>query len=249
MIEPRRLLEHGATDAERALLNSARADGPTEGAAQRMLVALEALTAGRADPSSQGSGHYLGAGPPASTHSVKLGALAKVGLVTLVGLGVVSAGAIVYLRQRSVPREASGARAPVTSEGLVAGTAEIPRERTTSGVAFEGSASPHGSEVAPRHRPPSAMDESLSAEIRVLDAARAAADAHNPLAAQRALDSYAHRFPQGHLKPEATVLHLAVLVQQGHRTAARSLAAQLLAGESYKAYEYRIRSLLRQLGD
>jgi hypothetical protein len=93
------------------------------------------------------------------------------------------------------------------------------------------------------------MDGSLSAEIRLLDIARAAVDAHNPAAAQRALDSYAQRFPQGNLTPEATVLRLAVLVRQGNPAAARSLAARLLASESYKTYGYRIRSLLREIGE
>ena len=75
MTEPRRLLERGATDAERALLDSAHADGPTKGAAQRMLVALEGLTAGSGSQSSQGSGHDLGnpspsTGVPIAAHSI-----------------------------------------------------------------------------------------------------------------------------------------------------------------------------------
>ena len=81
----------------------------------------------------------------------------------------------------------------------------------------------------------------------MLDLARTAMDAHDLAAAQHALDSYRRRFPQGRLEPEATVLRLAVLVQQGKRTAAQSLAVQLLASESYKAYESRIRSLLRDV--
>ena len=88
----------------------------------------------------------------------------------------------------------------------------------------------------------------MSAEIRVLDGARAAVNAHDPAAAQRALDAYRRRFSQGHLEPEANVLRLAVLVQQGKRTAAQSLGAHLLASEAYKTYENRIRSLLRDVG-
>jgi hypothetical protein len=88
----------------------------------------------------------------------------------------------------------------------------------------------------------------LSAETRVLDLARAAVDAHDPIAAQRALDTYGRRFPHGHLEPEARLLGLAVLVQQGKRAAAQALATQLLASGSYKTYENRIRSLLRNLG-
>ena len=123
------------------------------------------------------------------------------------------------------------------------------RESPSPGAASEASAPLHGPETAPRQRQANAMDESLSTEIRILDIARAAVDAHNPAAAHRALDSYTQRFPHGRLKPEATVLRLAVLVRQGNRATARSLAAQLLASESYKAYEYRIRSLLREAGE
>lgn len=227
-MEPRRLLEHGATDAERALLNSARADGPQPGAAQRMLVALDSL----------GSG---GAGAPLAAHTLKFGVLAKIGAVALVGLGAVGSWALVHQRvgQRSAPGESSGSRAPAAD----------PEPSPTPKAASEAIAPLQGSGIARRQPEANLLDESLSAEIRILDVARSAVDAHNPAAAQRALDSYAQRFPQGHLKPEATVLRLAVLVRQGHRAAAKSLAAQLLANVSYKAYGYRIRSLLREIGD
>jgi TolA-binding protein len=242
MMEPRRLLEQGATDAERALLHSARADGPPKGAAQRMLVALEGLTAGSGSASAA-----------AAAHAIKLGAFAKIGLVAVLGLGALGAGVVVHRMagQRSVSGEMPPARAPVMQERPVAGKAEIAgaQESQPPEATSEASTPVPGSGSAPRHRQANVTDESLSAEIRILDAARAAVDAHNPAAAQRALDSHAQRFPQGHLKPEAMVLRLAVLVQQGNRAAARSLAAQLLAGESYKAYEYRIRSLLRETGE
>jgi hypothetical protein len=49
------------------------------------------------------------------------------------------------------------------------------------------------------------------------------------------------------LRPEAEILRLAALVQSGRQAAAKSLAARLLADESYKAYESRIRSLQREM--
>jgi len=243
-MEPRRLLQQGATNAERTLLNSARADGPPAGAAQRMLAVLEGL--GNPSPS---------AGGPMAAHSLKLGALAKVGLVALVGLGALGAGSLVHWMagRQSVSSETSGTRAPVVQESPVAGPAELPTFRDSflvesppPGAASETSAALRGAGTATRHGQANAMEGSLGAEIRLLDIARAAVDGHNPAAAQRALDSYARRFPQGHLKPEATVLRLAVLVRRGNRPAARSLAAELLADESYKAYGCRIRSLLRE---
>jgi TolA-binding protein len=211
MMEPRRLLEQGATDVERLLLDSARADAPEAGAAQRTLVALAALAAGSGAPGLPGA--------PAAAHAVKLGVLAKAGLAALIGVGVLGAGALVH--------RLADQRALVPS-------ASLPPLREAAN--------------AP-HRQAAPADESLGAEIRVLDIARAAVDARKPAVAERALDTYAQRFPQGHLKPEASVLGLAVLVQQGKREAAKALAARLLASRQYEAYQYRIRSLLREAGE
>ncbi|MBN2573043.1 MAG: hypothetical protein JXP73_00625 [Deltaproteobacteria bacterium] len=259
MNEPCRLLEQGATEVERALLDSARADGPPDGAARRMLFALEGLSAGSGGPFPWGAGHELGhpvSSAPVSmaAHSLKLGALAKVGLVTLVGVGALGGGVLVQSisGHGSLPSENSGARAPLMQEEGSRGMSEIPlqREPPPAAAASAANASARdGSETASRPQRANALDESLRAEVRILDLARAAVDARNPAAAQRALATYARRFPQGHLKPEAMVLQLAVLVRQGSRAAARSLAEQLLASQSYKAYEYRIRSLLRETGE
>jgi TolA-binding protein len=239
MTEPQRLLEQGATDAERALLQSARADRPPEGASERALIAIEALSA---------SG---GAGAAAAAHAIKLSVLTKVGWVALVGLGALGV-AVLGLRSSGQPSPASenpATPAPAVQAQPAAAPVEIPTVPAipAPAAAPEAVPTPPASATGPKHRQTAATDESLSAELRLLDVARAAVDARNPTAAQRALDNHAQRFPQGHLKPEATVLRLAVLVQQGNRAAAKSLAAQLLASGSYKAYEYRIRSLLREM--
>jgi len=244
MMELRRLLEQGATDAERALLDSARADGPGDGAAQRTLVAVAALTAASGGPSAPGSGPGSGI-PPAAAHAVQLGALAKVGLVALFGVAALGAGVLVH--RWAGPSEMPGVRARVVQPEP---TPQAPSTaaKQTAAVSEASPPSPRGSAGA-LHRQVSPTEESLSAEIRILDVARAAVDAHDPAAAERALASHAERFPQGHLKPEASVLRLAVLVQQGQRESANALAAQLLASKQYEAYQYRIRSLLREAGE
>jgi hypothetical protein len=246
MNEPRRLLEQGATDAERALLDAARADGPPPGAAQRMLFALEGLSAGGSSPSPGGVGHELGhpsasATAPMAAHTLKLGAVAKVGLLALVGAGALGGGLLVLRNsgQRSLPSETLGARTPLMQESKALGTSELPQLEETP----RAQAASAAGTLTPR------KDESLSAEVRILDRARAAVEARDPAAAQRALDTYAQRFPQGHLKPEATVLQLAVLVRLGRRAAAKAMAAQLLANESYRTYAHRIRSTLREIED
>lgn len=226
MREPRRLLEQDATDAERALLRSAGADGPPAGAAPRMLTALEGLTAGSGGP---GPGQEWGGGSaPLAAHSMKLGALAKVGLAALIGAGAVGGGALVHhLASRPAPVQA--ASAPAVPATPAAPTAPASEARADL-----------------REQPATVTDDSLSAELRLLDAARAALDASDPAAAEHALDGYARRFPHGRLVPEAAVLRLAVLVKRGDHATARGLAARLLGTPGYETYGPRIRSLLRE---
>ena len=133
MNEPHRLLEQGATEAERALLDSARADGPPEGAAQRMLFAVEGLSAGSGGAPPWGAGHELGSPLPSASvaaQSMKLGALAKVGLVALVGAGALGGGVLVQrmVAQRSVRGETAGAHVPVAQEKNGPGTSESPAQ-------------------------------------------------------------------------------------------------------------------------
>lgn len=253
-MEPRRLLEQGATDVEKTLLHSACMDGPPDGVAQQMLAALQGLAGQGPSNALPRSGAPAAAGTmkaAATAWWARIGRIGRIGLLSMGGLGALGVGALVSSigGERSHPIPASVA--PAAHDEPVAEVAEIPP--AWQWPAFPSLGAPPATIPLPQSGPgssprrPSPSAESLSAEIRVLDLARAAMDAHDLAAAQHALDSYRRRFPQGRLEPEATVLRLAVLVQQGKRTAAQSLAVQLLTSESYKAYESRIRSLLRDV--
>jgi TolA-binding protein len=169
-------------------------------------------------------------------------------LAALVGLGALGVLAYRMAEQRRAPGQASNPSA--LQERPALDVTQIPGadEKPPSAAGPEASAT-LGSGTALGGRPPNAAGESLSAEIRILDEVRAALDARRSAAAERALDRYAQRFPHGHLKPEATVLRLALLVRQGNRAAAQSLGARLLASASYKTYGHRIRALLREAGE
>jgi hypothetical protein len=254
MKEPRRLLNQGATDAERALLHSASADGPPDGTVQRMMIALDGLTAGSGDLGLQEPGHGSGdpsLGAPMAAQPLKLGVLAKVGLAALVGAGALGGGVFVHrlTGPRTVYLGNAAAAASAVKPETVLGSTESPGPREPPLAAPPAAATPSELRAVPRQRQMTTSDESLRAELRILDVARAAVDARNPAPARRALDIYAQRFPQGRLRPEATVLRLAVLVGEGDRAGAKSFAAQLLASESYRTYEPRIRSLLREIGE
>lgn len=255
MMDPRRLLSEGATDAERALLDSAGSDGPPEGAAERTLLALQGLGAQASpDPGQVAqAGARAGSTAGASVKLAGIGGVAKVVLVGLVGLGLLGAGVLVIRgigRQvAQVPERPAAVVPPATLAGP---PARPPAVEPLAGVEArqpEAASEPtSASKLGGSHGRGAGAEASLAAEIRVLDGARLALDAHDPASAGRSLGAYAQRFPHGHLEPEAAVLRLAVLVQQGKRAEAKAFAAHLLSGSAYQAYESRIRSLLREAG-
>lgn len=92
---------------------------------------------------------------------------------------------------------------------------------------------------------PTPPDHSLADETSALDRARASVEAHRFAEALRLLGEYHSRFPQGRMRPEATVLRLTALIESGQHEAARALADRLLNDDTYQTYAPRIRSLLR----
>lgn len=223
MNDPIRLLIQGASEAERDILRSAAADGPPRDAVQRMMTTLDGLPDGSGAPGWPGPGR----GTQAAARSLEIASLAKIGLAALLGVAGLTTGLVLHGRAGSPP------------EAVATPPARLPAQPATAA----------SGETEPTPPPPLAPQQadSLKAELRLLDEARAALDARQPVEAARALDSHAQRFPQGHLAPEARVLRLAVLIRQGDAVAARSLGQELLASESYRTYAPRIRSLLREL--
>lgn len=247
MKEPHRLLNQGATDAERALLRSASMDGPPDGVVERMMAALDGA------PSAQGPGQGSdGTVPdaPAATHALKLATLSKAGIVALLGVAGLTSAVMVHYRDgsgRAHVRSPAAAAPAIQAAPTLDPTHGPDHPEGTSLQAKPLALGPSETATESRQQPSPRSDDGLAAELRLLDVARAAVNAGNSSAAQRALDSYAERFPQGHLNPEANVLRLAVMVRQGDHAAALSLGRALLASEVYKTYESRIRSLLREI--
>jgi hypothetical protein len=251
MKEPHRLLNQSATDAEKSLLRSASADGPPDGAVERMMATLDGMAAGGPNPRGPGPGFGNGLSKaPMAAQSFRLATLAKTALLVLLGgavTGVVVHG-LAGTRQDHVERGAVTAPA-LQTEPALGSTNALGAPKEVLLAAKPATEAPDQPESAPRGQHNEASDGTLIAELRLLDAARAALDARNPAEARRALDSHAQQFPQGHLKPEAAVLRLAVLVRQGDRVSAKSLGQELLASALYKTYAPRIRSLLREIGE
>jgi hypothetical protein len=248
MSDPPRLLDTGATDNERALLRSARADTPARGSADRVFAALTLAGSGQPSPGQNPGGGWTAPAFPVSAPVLKGGLLAKLGIVAIAGMGVLGVGGLIQLvlEKPTIPDEPREAPRLVTTPSTAPPGLPPAAESVAAQPLPDGTVS---TRFKARPRAAAGVNDSLSAEIRVLDAVRAALDGHNSAAAERALESYAQRFPRGRLKPEAEVLRLAVLVQKGRRAAARTLSQQLLADEAYRAYAHRIRSLVREAGE
>lgn len=248
-MEPRPLLEDGATEIEKVLLRAGRADGPRKEAAAQLLTAISGLppTGGpHAGPGTSPAGSVLK--PVAYTRLVK---------VVLLAVGV-GGGAIVthhLARPARVAPPALPAR-PVVAETV---PAAVPGAAPASAALAPSPGVPSAGEgrvrrvshagrahEAAREAGDSPVDRSLGKETRALDRVRESLDAHRPTEALRLLDEYQRNFPQGRLRPEAMVLRLAALVGAGRHGAADALAGQLLADEAYQTYAPRIRSLLRE---
>ena len=85
---------------------------------------------------------------------------------------------------------------------------------------------------------------SLSDEVVLLDAARAAAAARDPDRALAALDAYEHDFPRGNLLPEALVMRVQALAQRGDYQGATKVGRAFLEKNPHSPHADRVRSIL-----
>jgi TolA-binding protein len=99
-----------------------------------------------------------------------------------------------------------------------------PAQPAPAAAAFEAPAQPQQASVAA-----AAANASLTAEIRLLDRARAALTAGDTVTAGRLLDAYASNRPSGVLTQEAGLLRVKLLLARGQRAAAAELARRIIA--------------------
>jgi hypothetical protein len=99
---------------------------------------------------------------------------------------------------------------------------------------------------APPTPAPAQRVSSLSPEVDVLDRARHALAAHDPVAARAALDEYQRRFPKGSLREEAELAAIESLVLSGDSAGTREAAARFLAAHPDSAYAGRVRAIVKR---
>ena len=242
---PTRLLEEG-TEFERLLLQSSESEEPSPALERQILAAVMASPDAGAADSSQVRGALKAPG----LRVVRPVAVATMAFGLLVGgsllLGRTPAPAPVPSIPASpagVTEVASPAPEPpvevptVTPDSLPTAPAVVPSAQI---------ARPRGpASAAPTSQNPKLdTSSSLEREIALLDSVKTKLGAGAATDAARALDAYDAEFPQGTLRPEATVLRIRTLLLQGKRPEAQQLADDFLAKHPGSVHAKRIRALL-----
>jgi hypothetical protein len=232
MSEPFRLLERGATDVERALLEAGVAEEPGGTGVRRAAAALGLMAV-------VSTGTAAAAAPVLAG---KAGALVvlKWGAVVLLG-GVGLAVGAVWLRHHAPaapPAPVPAAVAPVTA------LPKIPGDMVSAPSPSASAAEPTVRHDAHGRVAPADRATSLHEEVAMLDTARRALGGGNATGALSALDHYAATCPRGLLGEEATLLRIEALAQSGNRTAAAQLAKQFLASHPDSPHAKRLGTLL-----
>jgi hypothetical protein len=114
----------------------------------------------------------------------------------------------------------------------------VPVDRAPATATFAPLAQP---QIAPGAA--AAASASLTAEIRLLDRARAALTAGDTVTAGRLLDAYASNRPSSVLTQEAGLLRVKLLLARGQRSAAAQLARQILATQPESSHADSLRRL------
>jgi hypothetical protein len=237
MKDPQRLLDSGSA-FERDLLSSSHDEMPSKDLDRRVIAAMAGVPlAGAATAPSLA--RWL------STKSV------------IAGIAVVALGALVVggmLRHEAPSSSQSQAQAPApaivpppttttttttTPEAVITPDA-LPNAAAPPRTVAKAAAGPSAPSPAPT------ASASIAREIELLDDVRAKLGAGTPSEASRALDAYDREFPQGTLRPEATVLRIRTLLLTGERARAEKLGSELIAKNPNGVHAKRVRALLEE---
>jgi hypothetical protein len=263
MSDLKRLLEEGSP-FERSLLLSSESEGPSRSLEDKILATI-ATTPAIAHAAERSSVHRSPARRPAGRW-VRPIALATVAVGLLIG------GAAIELGSGHAPTTKPAIEAPDRG-GTLEGTqppaeantppaARVEPQREVPTVSLDSLPTaprlpPSTSLQGPPRAPvatavptslgaPSDDASSIEREIALLDTVKARLVAGAAADAARMLDTYDTEFPNGTLRPEATVLRIRTLLIQGRRSEAQRLADEFLAKHPSSVHAKRIRVLLAE---
>lgn len=215
---PERLLDKGATDFERRLLDAAAKDGPSQEQVLRMAKALGVSAVGAAAATGVAAGN-LGAG--AAKAAVATGKAAAWPWIVggVIGLSVIGALVVGGRRRDSLPDVHVGARLEAPA------VVPPPSGNAPSSPAPTVRPSPVDTVI---DRMPE-RTSSLHGEIQILDVARAAIAERAGRQALALVHRYEEVYPAGTFLPEASAIEVEALMQLGREDEARKLAKRFVA--------------------
>lgn len=215
MTVPTRLLELGATEEERWLLEAGASEVPSPALTNSMRQAI-GLPLPVGVPPAPGP-----VAPPVPTPFVPASTLWPV-LPLAVGGVIVGLLAATWVAMRPVdteaPRQDLNASAPRAPDSA--------RSSSTPVVASVAASAPRS--LAPPPARPVLPPRSITEEVRLLDQARAAVRRGDSKAGLAALDTYRRRYPTGAFRQEADVLRIEAVQLQGDRAHAAELAREFV---------------------
>jgi hypothetical protein len=263
MVAPRSLLDMEPDELERHLIEHGRRDRPRE-AARRMT--LSRVTVGAA------AGAGLTATSMSSGAATSLPWLVATKWVAIgIASGAVSIGAVDGWKHSNAPlrevptlvesaplavnagRPAEGANiTPPTAETRLERVPDVPTARSRMEPVAHKATLP---KAAPLEEPPAPIanvkpsippqaPSSLEQQLRLLDEARMALDAHAAPRALQALDEHAERFPSGSMRIEADALRIETWLALGRKEEARALGRSFLAAHPRSPTALRVQRLL-----
>ncbi len=261
MNAPRRLLEDGGTDLERAVLRSGLDEPPPRRLLERTLTTV-GVTAGVVTAAATTTG-----AASAAAVGAKAGAISTAWFVVKclgIGLGAAAVGAGA-VRVVTPMETATGAAHGVERVAIVAASAQgaalaLP-ERTTPAVDAPGEAAPPadvpsgaddrpagaGAGAAAGAGAPATAPEgrasTLAGETALIDAARAALNGGDASRALKLLEQHGHEFAGGVLAQEAEILRIHALFARGDRASAADHARRFLARNPSSPHAERLRRI------
>jgi TolA-binding protein len=218
-----------------------------------MRAVVAGMAAGGAVVTTAGSASAASGAVPAAKASVLL--LAGKWLAVGAGAGLLVTGSLVGPLHHLMEPASADSRDSTAHVPVVPGRASPASEAQVTGPNGEQAATPVVD--APGEAPPAkpanpskapdaqrARPAPLAAEVAAIDLAARAVAERDPARGLVALDAYEKAFPGGVLRPEATVLRVQALVQQGDRPRAVAIARVFLAQHPHSPHADRLRSLV-----
>lgn len=227
---PERLLDQGASDFERRLLDAAAKDGPSQEQYLRMAKALGVSAVGAAAATGIAAANTSAGAAKAAVATGKAAAWPWI-VGGVIGLSVVGALVVGGRRRDSLPNVHPGVRLEVP--------AVMPPPSGSSPSSLAPTVSPSTVDTlvdriprrtsSKRPSPANVSVRDLHGEIEILDVARAAIAERAGRQALALVHRYEEVYPAGTFLPEASAIKVEALVQLGRDDEARKLAKRFVA--------------------